>query len=247
MILSNLSSRLRVHHCLRQPIIARNFSLFSSIKAFEYVDGSSVNPSTIFAHTLETINSVSGLGWPATILSFTLGMRLLIFPAYVKQTKATVMASNLKDEVNSFQTRIQTFRANNQFPEARQELQDMYTFLRKNNCHPIRTIVLSLLPVPLFMSTFFALRNMARQPIESFIDGGAGWFLNLAESDPFFILPIISCASLLASFEVIILRTAFLFFRYLERVIPPPYLRKWLIYSDYWVYFLYQSLLTCQQ
>jgi len=112
------------------------------------------------------------------------------------------MANNLKDEVSSFQTRIQTFRSKNQFPEARQELQEMYNFLRKNNCHPIRTIVLSLLPIPFFMSTFFALRNMARQPIESFIDGGAGWIVNLAESDPLFILPALSCASLLASFEV---------------------------------------------
>ena len=176
--------------------------MFTGIKAFEYAEGSSVNPATIFAHTLETLNTVSGIGWTATIISFTLGIRLLIFPAYLKQTKATIMANNLKDEVNGFQTRIQTFRSNNQFPEARQELQDMYTFLRKNNCHPIRTIVLSLLPVPLFMSTFFALRNMAKQPIESFIDGGTGWFLNLAESDPLFILPIFSCVSLLASFEV---------------------------------------------
>lgn len=200
----NFTSRLRVHRTVGNPIFFRKFSLIPSIKAFEYIDGSNLNPSTVFAHTLETINSVSGLGWPATILCFTLGMRLLIFPAYVKQTKATAMASNLKDEVSSFQTRIQNFRANNQFSEARQELQEMYAFLRKNNCHPIRTVVLSLLPVPIFMSTFFALRNMANQPIESFIDGGVGWFLNLAESDPYFILPVVSCATLLASFEVII-------------------------------------------
>lgn len=199
---NNFASKLRSPSHFRVSSKNRPFSLFHGIKAFEYIEGSPLNPSTVFAHTLETLNSVSGLGWPATIVSFTLGMRLLIFPAYVKQTKATIMANNLKDEVNSFQTRIQTFRSNNQFPEARKELQEMYTFLRKNNCHPIRTIVLSLLPVPFFMSTFFALRNMARQPIESFIDGGAGWFLNLAESDPLFILPVLSCASLLASFEV---------------------------------------------
>ena len=202
MIFNNFTNNLRRPSHFRLSSRKRSFSLFNGVKAFEYIEGSPVNPSTIFAHTLETLNSVSGLGWPATIVSFTLGMRLLIFPAYIKQTKATIMANNLKDEVSSFQTRIQTFRSKNQFPEARQELQEMYNFLRKNNCHPIRTIVLSLLPIPFFMSTFFALRNMARQPIESFIDGGAGWIVNLAESDPLFILPALSCASLLASFEV---------------------------------------------
>ena len=181
----------------------RKLSLFPGLKAFEYIDGSHLNPATVFAHTFEAINYVTGLGWPATIVSFTLGMRFLLFPAYINQTKATITASNLKDDVNKYQTRIQTFRASNQFPEAKQELLEMYTFLRKNNCHPIRTIVLSLIPVPFFMSTFFALRNMARQPIESFLDGGSAWFLNLAEPDPLFILPFLSCASLLASFEVI--------------------------------------------
>ena len=201
-MINNFTNKFRSPSHVRLSSRMKSFSLLSGVKAFEYIEGSPVNPSTIFAHTLETLNSVSGFGWPATIVSFTLGMRLLIFPAYVKQTKATIMANNLKDEVNSFQSRIQTFRSKNQFPEARQELQEMYNFLRKNNCHPVRTVVLSLLPVPFFMSTFFALRNMARQPIESFIDGGTGWILNLAESDPLFILPALSCASLLASFEV---------------------------------------------
>lgn len=205
MIFNAISIKLSRRSHLIPYAKKRSFSLLNSVKAFEYIEGNPLNPSTLFAHTLETLNAISGLGWPATIVSFTLGIRLLIFPAFVKQTKATIMANNLKDEVNSFQTRIQNFRSKNQFPEARHELQEMYNFLRQNNCHPIRTIVLSLLPVPLFMSTFFALRNMARQPIESFITGGAGWFLNLAESDPLFILPVLSCASLLASFEVIML------------------------------------------
>lgn len=190
-------------HYIRRLHRNRKFSLFSAPQVFEYIDGNQINPATIFAHTLESINAISGLGWPATIISFTLGMRLLILPSFIKQTKATIMANNLKDDVNKYQTRIQTFRANNQLIEARQELQEMYTFLRRNNCHPIRTIVLSLLPVPFFMSTFFALRNMARQPIESFLEGGTWWFSNLAESDPLFVLPVLSCVSLLASFEVI--------------------------------------------
>ena len=205
MIFNEITIKLNRRSHLTTYAKKRSFSLLNSIKAFEYIEGNPLNPATFFAHTLETINAISGLGWPATIVSFTLGMRLLIFPAFVKQTKATIMANNLKDEVNSFQTRIQNFRSKNQFPEARHELQEMYSFLRKNNCHPIRTIFLSFLPVPLFMSTFFAIRNMARQPIESFIDGGAGWFLNLAESDPLFILPVLTCASLLSSFEVFLI------------------------------------------
>lgn len=181
----------------------RKFSILPALNTFEYIGTSNLNPTTLFAHTLEGLNAISGLGWPGTIVAFTLGMRFCLFPYYIKQTKATIMASNLKDEVNGFQSRIQNYRSNNQFTEAKEELKQMYDFLRKNNCHPFRTISLSLLPIPFFMSSFFALRNMSSQPIESFLQGGYGWFLNLAESDPMYILPIISCGTLLASFEVI--------------------------------------------
>ena len=113
------------------------------------------------------------------------------------------MASNLKDQVAVYQTKIESLKASNQYAEARQELQEMYNFLKKNNAHPIRTILLSLVPVPVFMSTFFAIRNMSNQPIASFLEGGLGWFTNLTIPDPYYVLPVLSTLTLLASFEVI--------------------------------------------
>lgn len=180
----------------------RQFSFLSNLSAFEYVGSSSLNPATFTAHFLETIHSLPGLSWPGAIVAFTLGMRLALFPAYLKQTKATIMASNLKDEVAAYQSRIEALRSDGKFDEARLALQDMYTFLKKNNAHPVRTIALSLIPVPVFMSTFFALRNMSNQPLLSFMDGGWAWFSNLTIPDPLYILPVLSTISLLASFEV---------------------------------------------
>lgn len=180
----------------------RQFSFLSNISAFEYIGSSSLNPATFTAHVLESIHSLSGLSWPGAIVAFTIGMRLALFPAYLKQTKATIMASNLKDEVATYQSRIETLRSNGNFDEARLALQEMYTFLKKNNAHPVRTIALSLIPVPVFMSTFFALRNMSNQPILSFMEGGWAWFSNLTIPDPLYILPVLSTLTLLASFEV---------------------------------------------
>lgn len=188
--------------CLYSRGNIRQFSFLSTMSAFEYVGGSMMNPTTIFAHALESIHQFSGLGWTGTIVAFTMSMRLILLPAYIKQTRATITAGNLKGDVDNFQSRIQSLRANNQIPEARQELQEMYKFLRANNCHPSRTILLSLLPLPMFMSTFFALRNMSNQPIESFLNGGWAWFENLTLADPFYILPVVSTLTMLTSFEV---------------------------------------------
>ncbi len=180
----------------------RPFSFLSNQLAFEYMGSSIINPATFTAHLLESIHSLSGLSWPGAIVAFTLGMRAVLFPTFIKQTKATIMASNLKDEVAVYQTRIEALKANNQITEARQELQEMYTFLKKNNAHPVRTILLSLVPAPIFMASFFALRNMSNQPIPSFLEGGLAWFSNLTIPDPYYILPVLSTVSLLASFEV---------------------------------------------
>lgn len=191
-------SQCRVVHVQRR----RALSISSLLHSPEYLGGGAFSPVTAFAHTLEGLHQWTDLSWPGSIIVFTVGMRLLLFPAHVKQTASTITASNLKEEVSNFQTRIQTLRASNKFDEARSELQQMYAFLKKNNCHPARTIMLSLVPIPFFMSTFFALRNMASQPIQSFLEGGWAWFSNLAVPDPFYILPVVSTISLLASFEV---------------------------------------------
>lgn len=184
------------------PKFNRKFSIFTNPEAFEYLGTSMINPATFTAHLLESIHSLSGLSWPGAIVAFTIGMRAVLFPAFIKQTKATITASNLKDQVAVYQTRIEALKAKNQIAEARQELQEMYTFLKKNNAHPVRTILLSLVPAPVFMSSFFALRNMSNQPISSFLDGGLAWFSNLTIPDPYYILPVLSTMTLLASFEV---------------------------------------------
>jgi YidC/Oxa1 family membrane protein insertase len=180
----------------------RALSLLSSAEAFEYLGSSMINPATLTAHLLESIHSLSGLSWPGAIVAFTICMRAVLFPAFIKQTKATITASNLKDQVAVYQTRIEALKAKNQISEARQELQEMYAFLKKNNAHPIRTIVLSLIPAPIFMASFFALRNMSNQPIPSFLEGGLAWFSNLTIPDPYYILPVLSTLTLMGSFEV---------------------------------------------
>lgn len=52
------------------------------------------------------------------------------------------------------------------------------------------------------LSTFLAIRGMARLPVESMTTGGALWFLDLTVPDPFFLLPIMATASIVAIIHV---------------------------------------------
>ena len=49
---------------------------------------------------------------------------------------------------------------------------------------------------------FYSLRGMCNLPVESLTRGGALWFENLTVPDPYYLLPLISTATLFVMFKV---------------------------------------------
>jgi YidC/Oxa1 family membrane protein insertase len=60
----------------------------------------------------------------------------------------------------------------------------------------------AFLQAPIFISFFFAIRNMAEK-VPSFKEGGALWFTDLTTPDSFFILPVMSGLATLLTVEVL--------------------------------------------
>jgi len=58
--------------------------------------------------------------------------------------------------------------------------------------------------MPVFLSVFIGLRQMANLPVESMRTGGTAWFTDLTVPDPYFILPLMTITMLYASIEVIV-------------------------------------------
>lgn len=56
--------------------------------------------------------------------------------------------------------------------------------------------------MPLFISFFIGLRQMANCPVASMQHGGLFWFTDLTLPDQFFILPIITSLTMWATIEV---------------------------------------------
>ena len=46
------------------------------------------------------------------------------------------------------------------------------------------------------MSMFLGLRGMANLPVESMMVGGVGWFEDLTLRDPFYVLPLVTAATM---------------------------------------------------
>jgi YidC/Oxa1 family membrane protein insertase len=56
--------------------------------------------------------------------------------------------------------------------------------------------------MPIFMSVFVGMRAMATLPVESMTRGGILWFVDLTVPDPYYVLPLLTCATMLATIEV---------------------------------------------
>lgn len=166
------------------------------------MEGSLFWPSNLLERTLEVLHNMSGLPWGVTIVSFAIGMRLILFPLTVTQLKGTTISNNLKPEVQAKQAEIQRLKQEGKIESSRSKMRELSSFMSQNGINPIKMLALALAPAPIFMASFFALRNMASQPIASFATEGLLWFQNLATADPYYLLPAVSTLALMGSLEV---------------------------------------------
>ena len=78
----------------------------------------------------------------------------------------------------------------------------MQATYKANNCSPFTSLGMVFLQAPVFMSFFFGLRALANHPIPAMETGGAMWFSDLTVHDPYYVLPVVSAASMLAVIEL---------------------------------------------
>ncbi|PJF16492.1 putative cytochrome oxid [Paramicrosporidium saccamoebae] len=189
------------------PVLNTQFSGLSETSIstsgkWEYIlNGSVLWPANITERLIETIHLSTGLTWTATLVVYTIGLRALLFPLSIKQTRSTIMANNLKPRVQELQAESEALRNQGKQEESRQKIRDLAAYMSKNDINPVKILGLSLFPLPFFMATFFAIRNMASQPMASLVNGGVLWFQDLTAADPYYILPALSTATLLLTME----------------------------------------------
>jgi len=59
-----------------------------------------------------------------------------------------------------------------------------------------------LFQLPIFISVYKGIREMAELPVVSMKSGGLFWFTDLTVADPYFALPLMTVATLLVTIEV---------------------------------------------
>ncbi len=166
------------------------------------VDGSLWSPVNLTAQFLDHLHVFSGTSWPVTIFLFTFGLRSALFPFTVLQTRSSILANNLRPELEKLRSESTSLRQKGRLEQAKMKMMEFQNFTSRNKIGVGRLLGLGLLPVPFFMSAFFALRAMTSQQLPSMLQNSFAWIHNMCLADPYFILPTLTTISLLLSLEV---------------------------------------------
>jgi YidC/Oxa1 family membrane protein insertase len=117
------------------------------------------------------------------------------------QRNGAKLANNMP-QLQHLQGKLSEARQMGNQLEAARYSQAMMEFMKEKQVNPLKNAIVPLAQAPLFISFFIGLRQMANAPVESMKEGGLFWFTDLTVADPYFILPIITSITMLATIEV---------------------------------------------
>eukprot|EP01133_Synstelium_polycarpum_P012045 gene12045-14092_t len=159
---------------------------------------------------LHHIHEASGWSWMIVLPLFTLAIRSALFPFAVKQRINVARMMEVRPQLDKFKEISQENRKNGISNYANSD--NITRLLKEKKCHPALSYVLPLVNLPFFVSTIFAVRDMAAT-FPSLADGGMLWFTNLGAPDAYYILPVISSGFYLLVNELSLGNSPNLFFK----------------------------------
>src|SRR5690554_1717301 len=139
---------------------------------------------------LEAVHVSTGLPWWATIAVTTVMIRTALVPFIVKLQGNTARLHNVKPQLERLTENMKLAKETNDSAALARFSAQTQELFKKNDCNPIKSLMLPLLQAPIMISFYLALRDMANLPVPQFREGGIGWFTDLTVADPTYILPV---------------------------------------------------------
>lgn len=159
-------------------------------------------PVGIVQNCLEYLHISLDVPWWGAIMIGTIVVRVLMFPLVIMSQRNTAVMNNNLPEIQLLQSKMTQARQTGNQLEAARYAQEMMIFMKEKGLNPLKNLLVPLAQAPLFISFFMGLRGMANCPVESMMHGGLWWFTDLTVPDQFFILPLITSATMWATIEV---------------------------------------------
>lgn len=139
--------------------------------------------------------------WWAAILGTTVTMRLALFPLHVRNQIVGIKTHNILPQTQKLQAKINEALSDGNSYEVSFNRTKLMLLFKENGISIKQRLMPSLLQAPAYASMFFLLRKLGEVPVETMLTGGALWFTNLTVPDPYYVLPVLTSASMAALIE----------------------------------------------
>ncbi|KAK9462656.1 60Kd inner membrane protein-domain-containing protein [Lipomyces oligophaga] len=156
-------------------------------------------PTDLCLHALEYAHHYTGLPWWATIVVVGGAVRLMLVPIIFKSFEQNMRMKVIRPQLNRMQEEVRSTT------DPRQRLlvqRRISKYMKLNGVKMYQTFVGPLLQLPVAYGFFMSISKLAEVPIDGFLTGGALWFTNLAEPDPYLGLSAISALTMFTTFSM---------------------------------------------
>ncbi|KAB8113361.1 hypothetical protein EE612_052342 [Oryza sativa] len=154
-------------------------------------------PVAALQHVIDCIHTFTGLNWWACIALATVLIRSATVPLLVNQLKATQKLNAISPEMEAIKEEMNAMDPKS----AKEGKAKMTALFQKHGVSPFTPLKGLLIQGPIFMSFFFAIRNMIDK-VPSMKGGGSLWFTDLTTPDPLYILPVLTALIFLVTVEL---------------------------------------------
>lgn len=155
-------------------------------------------PTALIEKVLEYTHVYSGLPWWATIAAVTIGIRVVMFPLYVRASENGAKMAKVKPQLDKIMKDLRQAET----PQDQVRLTHERRKLMKDNDIHMSRQFLPLVQMPIAYGFFQALRKMAEYPVEGFADQGIAWIQDLSQVDPYLGLQALTGVIVLAMFRL---------------------------------------------
>jgi len=169
---------------------------------FADIDLGGYTPPGIIESVLEWMHIGLDLPWWICIVAGTVTIRTLLFPLVVKSQRHNAKVANNSPQMQVLQKKMTEARQSGNAMLTAQITNEMQIYMKEKDINPFKGLILPLVQAPIFISVFMGLRAMADTPVESMKTGGLFCFSDLTVCDPYYVLPILTSATLFLSIEL---------------------------------------------
>lgn len=173
-----------------QQLAANGEPTFSSLGLGGY------SPVGLLQWALEYVHISLDLPWFATIALSTVIIRTLLTPLVIISQRNAAVMRNVLPEMQDCQNRVSEARQMGNSVEYAQANQELMGLMKSKGFNPLKNMLIPFAQMPIFLSYFIGIRRMVNTPVESLQTGGMLWFTDLTLADPYYMLPLLTSATL---------------------------------------------------